>query len=74
MADIARQGLEPASETGAVQAEGAKTVGEVTGLADHLVEQLDDFFRRCGGTGFRVRRQTSGERCSQRCDARKRLT
>jgi hypothetical protein len=74
VADIARQGLEPASQTGAVQPEGAKTVGEVAGLADHLIEQLDDFFGRCGGTGFRVRRQTSGERCSQRSDAGKRLT
>ena len=74
MADIARQGLEPASETGAIRAERTKTMGEVAGLADHLVQQLDDLVGRRGRTGFSVRRQTSGERCSKRRDAGKRLT
>ena len=66
MADIARQRLEPASETGAIQAERAKAMGEVAGVADHLVQQLDDLVGRRGRTGFSLRRQTSGERCGQR--------
>src|SRR5208282_2922384 len=74
VADIARQGLEGAAETGAVQADRAKTTGEVASLADGFVQEPDDLVGRGSRAKFSVRRQILGEHGSQRRDAGKGLT
>lgn len=66
--EIVGQGLEPAGQTGAAEADQTKIMRKVPGLADRLVEP-DDLVGRRDRPWLRARRQTSRERCRQRCAA-----
>ena len=58
-ADIACQRIESVNQPGAVQADRAQTVGEVSRLADRLVQEQDNLGGSRGGTGRGIRRQTA---------------
>jgi hypothetical protein len=60
-----RQGLKPVGQTLAVHSDRAETTGEVTDLADRLLQESDDLVRCRGRDGLLVRRQGMGKRRAQ---------